>query len=84
MTLEELVKKSPSYSFPINFARGNILFDSEQGKYLAKSKGTEPDYYLTSDKQLAYRFSDNEISLAWHTAYKCAWLGLGKFYVHGE
>lgn len=84
MILEELVKKSLSYSFPINFARGNILFDSEQRKYLAKSKETEPDYYLTSDKRLAYRFLDNEISLAWHTAYKCAWLGLGKFHVYGE
>lgn len=78
------MKKSLSYSFPINFARGNILFDSEQGKYLAKSKETEPDYYLTSDKQLAYRFSENEIDLAWYTAYKCAWLELGQFFVYGE
>lgn len=60
------------------------LFDSKQNKYVAKSNEIEEGYFLTEDESRAYRFLENQIDLAWHTAYKCAWLGLGQFFVHGD
>ncbi len=63
----------------------HYLFDSQQNKYLARLEHFKEDYYfLTHEKEKAYRFSEDDIDLAWHTAYKCAWLGLGHFFVHGE
>ncbi|EGP5709217.1 hypothetical protein ACNG34_002684 [Enterococcus faecium] len=62
----------------------HYLFDSRQNKYLARLENSKEGYFLTHEKEKAYRFSEDEIDLAWHTAYKCAWLGIGQFFVYGE
>lgn len=62
----------------------HYLFDSKQKKYLARLENSKEGYFLTDEKEKAYRFLEDEIDLAWHTVYKCAWLGIGQFFVYGE
>lgn len=61
-----------------------VLFDLKQNKFFAQIEDSKKGFYLTCEYEFAYRFSEEEIELAWHMAYKCAWLGLGKFYVLGD
>lgn len=62
----------------------HYLFDSRQNKYLGRLENSKEDYFLTHEKEKAYCFSEDKIDLAWHIAYKSAWLGIGQFYVYGE
>lgn len=61
-----------------------FLFDSSQNKYLARLENSKEYGFLTCEKEKSYRFLEDDIDLAWHTAYQCAWLGLGQFFVYGE
>lgn len=59
-----------------------ILYDSEKEVYLVKPSPENPPI-TTSDKNKAWRISEQEIEYAWQIAYKVAWLGIGTFFVHG-
>lgn len=61
---------------------GFVLYDQKEKRYFAETKEGEQAQF-TDDVEQSHCFSDFEISDAWLIAYKLAWLGHGKFFVHG-
>lgn len=62
--------------------RGSVLYDRKNERYFMETKSEEQPQF-TKDLEQARYFSVDEVSDAWHIAYKLAWLDCGKFYVYG-
>lgn len=59
------------------------LYNSVDDTYVSKDS-KEGEYIITSGKENAMLFKDNEIDLAWQVALEFAWQQLGQFFVFGE